>query len=211
MKQRNAFFVAALLLVASEAAMAQFTAGSRFIGGGIFLGLPVSQAAGKGQTYSAQLQLGRFRSPVVARGFELRVGREWEENTSARLKSSTNELAIGPFGQRYLPVVPTFGFVLTGRGLLSYKGEETRSTAPNVTTKATTTTLGLGLSGSPGMYFQPSPRWLLTLDLGSLRAFSLNRQTAKSASDVETTATSYSLNPEFSVGGTAIRVLYFLP
>ncbi|MBD2751846.1 hypothetical protein [Spirosoma validum] len=200
---------AALLWLSVTVASAQFVPGSRFIGGGFGVTTPIAPEFGSDLNVTLQPEFGRFRSENVASGFNLTLGFENQKASSTRTNNSFT-VGIGPFIQRFLPVVPNFGFVLTGRSGLSYTHTSSKTTSSTTTTETTSNNLALGLSGSPGLFYQVNPRWLLQVDLGSYQALSVNYTSGKNGSDVENSAFNYAIGRTFSLGGSAIRIRYFL-
>ncbi len=205
----NTYLFALLLCLTATRVSAQFTTGSRFIGGGFSVNTPISPEFGSPISVVVQPELGRFRSPNVATGYTLTLGFENEKPSSTKT-NSTYTVGFGPFIQRFLPVIPSFGFVLTARTGLLYTRTSAKTTG-QVPVESSTTDISLGLSGSPGLFYQVSQRWLLLLDLGAYDAVNVNYSSSQTTgSEVKNSEVKYAIGRTFSLDGSAIRIRYFI-
>lgn len=200
---------------------AQFTTGSRFVGGGFSLGTPVAPELASSLSVSLQPEFGHFNSPQVASGATVSFSLSSAKGSNSTPSVNTYGVGITPFAQRFIPLLPRFGFVLTGRSelLFSYKNTKTAGNTIN-SAEAITTDISLNLIGSPGLFYQLNQRWLLMLDLGGYQAFAADYENKKTTNyennkativnEVKTSTFAYTIGRTFSLGGSALRIRYFL-
>ena len=211
MTRISVYSLPVLLLLTATVATAQFSPGSRFIGGGFSLAAPLAPKLANTINVTLQPEFGHFRTENVAAGFTATVAYGHSNVSDTRTNSSVT-VGVGPFIQRFLPIVDRFGFVLTGRSSLSVTSTTAKTTGSSPTSNATLG-VGLGLSGSPGMFYSVSERWLLVLDLGAYQALSVtysSQKTTPDPNDVRNSTFSYGIGRTFSLSSSAIRIRYFL-